>query len=144
MSCEDVDTRLARLEEMFAAHVTLIAALRVEDQRALKLAYDAAKELADKHNDLIHAAERRDEQYARKDDVDRVVSSTTTARELLERRLSGSVSQDVYDEKHAALEKRVDILEKWQANLVGRTVGLSLVGGIAIAIVTALITHLLS
>lgn len=56
-------------------HVREIAKVRREaDQLAVKAAFAASKELLDKHNDLIHAMERKDETYATRLDVTRLAN----------------------------------------------------------------------
>ncbi len=49
-----------------------------------------------------------------------------------------------YDEKHADLERRLAKIEAWQANIMGRVVGIAVLGSVFIAAVAAFITHLLS
>lgn len=50
----------------------LIQAHREGDKLAVETALTAAKEMAQQHNDLIRAAEKRDETYASKADLSRV------------------------------------------------------------------------
>lgn len=46
--------------------------MRGADKEAVDKALDAARELAEKHNDLIRAGEKKDATYATKDDVNRL------------------------------------------------------------------------
>lgn len=63
------------LERERIAHVREVARLKREaDLRATAAAFAAAKELADKHNDLIHAMERKDETYASRIDLSRLAN----------------------------------------------------------------------
>jgi len=49
---------------------TYFEAILAEKDKAIDAALSSAKELADKHNDLIHAAERRDALYVTKEQLD--------------------------------------------------------------------------
>lgn len=54
------------------------------------------------------------------------------------------IRESAYRERHETLERRLASIERWQSNLIGRGIGLSLVGAIFIAVMAAIITHLLS
>lgn len=69
---DDHEVRLAVLEERIAAIEKLRAAQREGDQLAIDTALKSAKELADKHNDLIRAGETKDATYALKTDLSRL------------------------------------------------------------------------
>lgn len=66
-----------------------------------------------------------------------------------------AVTEIDYTRRHEALEERISrveeslslriaAIERWQANITGRTVAIGVLGGIMIAVVAALITHLIN
>jgi hypothetical protein len=50
----------------------LVTSWRESDQNAITTALTSAKELAEKHNDLIRSGERKEETYASKEEVGRL------------------------------------------------------------------------
>lgn len=53
------------------------------------------------------------------------------------------VLQAGLDRQREVLEARLANLESWKANVLGRAVGLGVVGGLIIAGITAILTHLI-
>lgn len=51
-------------------------------------------------------------------------------------------SESMSHEEHRQFEERMRTLESWKANVMGRAVAIGLVGGIFIAVVAAVLTHL--
>lgn len=69
----------------------------------------------------------------------------TKARfEAIEARLMGVVPAELYDERHKQLAIQVESLTEWRANIAGRIAALAVLGTLFVAVVTALITHLIS
>lgn len=66
----EADRELAR--ERLAHQREVARLVREADKEAIDKALEASKELAEKHNDLIRAGERKDESYATKTDVNRL------------------------------------------------------------------------
>lgn len=82
--------------------------------------------------------------------TDAAMAATEKAAGALEARLNllnelrGEVlTRTEYDAKHVDLDRRLQQLERWRANITGRAVAMALVGAIFIAVVTGLITHLI-
>ncbi len=63
------------VEQRLNALERLIEVQRTADLLAVKTALDASKELAEKHNDLLRAMEKKDETYASKAEVARLVQA---------------------------------------------------------------------
>lgn len=64
--------------------------------------------------------------------------------ERLETVAASHLTSDEYDRRHEALELRIGNLEQWRANLIGRYVGIAVIGMIAVAVIAGFITHLFS
>lgn len=62
------------LDRFYGAEVRHLRELRNADKDAVTLALNTAKDLAEKHNDLIRAGEKKDETYATKEDVNRLAT----------------------------------------------------------------------
>lgn len=115
---------------------TLLESQRLDDREALTKALVAAEKLADKHNDLIRAAQERDALYATKEELVRLEGEIDRLRQ-------NAVPLALYDEKHKSLAEQVTIIDQWKANVTGRVVGVGVIGAVFIAVVAALITHLI-
>jgi hypothetical protein len=66
------DRELARERMLNLRDIAIVR--REGDQFAISTALASAKELAEKHNDLIRSAEKKDETYATKIDLDRLAN----------------------------------------------------------------------
>lgn len=71
------DEREKRLEERITHVRELSEAHRMHEHLAVETALQASKELADKHNDLIRAGEKKDETYATKTDLNRLEATVS-------------------------------------------------------------------
>lgn len=60
----------------------------------------------------------------------------------VEKTAGEALTEEQYEVKHEALIKRIGDLERWQSNMMGRMVGVGLIGAVFIAVVVAVITHL--
>ncbi len=89
------------LEQQIDALERLMESQRKADLMAVEKALSASKELAEKHNDLIRQMEQRDNTY---------------------------VSEEVYRERHIALEARLARMEVLGARMVGGMLALAAVG----------------
>lgn len=74
---------------------------RKGDREVVDQAFRSTKELAEKHNDLLKQMQERDKTY---------------------------VSQEVYEERHRALQERMRRAEAWQAKFAGGMVVLGVIG----------------
>ena len=101
MNPQDVISLREYIESLIASERQMREAAREADKDAVEKALDSAQQLAEKHNDLIRQMQERDKTY---------------------------VSQEVYDERHKALQDRVDQLQSWQARMVGGMVVLATIG----------------
>jgi hypothetical protein len=90
-----------RISEHFAHIRDLRISQREADQSAIEKALAAQQQLAEKHNDLIRAGEKKDETYATKDDLAHV---------------------------QGLLVQNIARLEKWQARLTGIALAVSVLG----------------
>lgn len=77
-------------------------------------------------------------------ELERRLDEMNRLRHQIEEERGHYITTARYDEKHEDLSRRLSSLERWQANLTGRMVGLGLIGAAFIAVVAAFITHLLS
>ena len=62
----------------------------------------------------------------------------------IERQMDTFVRADVYENRHQQLEMRWTELDRWRSNVSGRYIGLAAIGAVAIAVASALVTHLVS
>ncbi len=90
-----------RIEERLRGTEKLWLQGRRADREAVDKAFAASEKLAEKHNDLIKQMQERDKNY---------------------------VAQDVYDERHKALQDKVSATQNLQAKIVGGMGVLAVIG----------------
>ena len=77
-------------------------------------------------------------------EINRRLDEMNQLRHQIESERDKYMTRQAYEQYHEALITRVGALENWRANIVGRTVGLAVVGTIFVSVVVAVLTHLLS
>lgn len=77
-------------------------------------------------------------------DLERRVEQLNRFQESMREEARSFITRTAYDTRHESLERRVGMTEKWQANYSGRFVGVAFLGAVFIAVVSALVTHLVS
>lgn len=74
-------------------------------------------------------------------DNDRRLDHMNEYREQLNEERGHYVPREVYEQYHNLLRERVGVLEQWRANIMGRAVGLAVVGTLIVAFLTAIVSH---
>lgn len=86
--------------------------------------------------EVIHTS-TQNELTEHKKDADRTFQE-------LKQKIEASVTLHSYNIKHDELERRITALELWQSNVIGRYVGIAVVGGLFVAVVTAVAIHFIT
>lgn len=76
--------------------------------------------------------------------VDHRLAAMNEFRDQLTDQATRFETKDDAEKDRTALALRIEAIEKWQANVAGRSVGLALIGGVLVATITAVFTHLLT
>lgn len=63
---------------------------------------------------------------------------------IVERIRQQYISEAQYDRRHEVLVSRVETIERWQANILGRYVGIAIVGAVFIAVIAGFASHLIT
>jgi hypothetical protein len=98
-----VEIQLTELKEQLHALRNEVKLQRAADTEAVKVALEASKELAQKHNDLITQMKEKDATYLPKEE---------------------------YRVRHEALQRRLTLVEAFQARLLG---GLAVIAAVGLA-----------
>lgn len=104
-------------------------------EQALTKATDQLERRLDLLNELRGEVLTRQEYDAKHDAL---LTELARIRSMVDAVRSNSMSY----EDHRQYEDRMRALESWKANVMGRAVAIGLVGGIFIAVVAAVLTHL--
>lgn len=63
---------------------------------------------------------------------------------IVENIRQGYMTEEQYSHRHEALADRVATIERWQANILGRYVGMAVVGAILVSVIAAFASHVIS
>ena len=96
---------------------------------------------------VVDVARLEERQAAQAQAAKQLATETELRRQELTRIADSYVDERQHDQLIASIDKlsaRIDGLDRWRANLLGRTVGIAFIGAALVAAVAALISHLAS
>lgn len=141
---EPTKIKLVRLEERQIAIEKAIILQAAEYARRLDVLNHAHEKAERIQNTYVTHDKFEDNQRAAQTARDVISNRMELRIEKLDKAQDEFITQDLYNERHIALQNRLNSVELWRSNIQGRFVVLAMFAGVFIAAFTAIITKAVS